>query len=187
MLFCHFCGNTVTDNTEYCANCGHSIEHAKSKTADEIPDRFPIERAEMKDDKQIEGKRGLRWGLICLGAFSILAVGFVGFGAAVLLTIPLWADSGDDQLLTVLDIGIALICLLFGGLIIGRKARYRSALHGMLSTLIVGVTIIVLSAIGTWKEGVSTESYIFLMIGLFSPGLGALGGFLGERLNSRRI
>jgi putative membrane protein (TIGR04086 family) len=147
------------------------------------PDRLLIEREEMMVDKQVEGKRGLRWGLICLGAFAILVISYICLIASVLITMPLWVDSGEDWILVIVDIGIALICLSFGGFFVGRKAGYRGTLHGMLSTLIVGVAIIIWSAIGTWKEGVSFASIVYFIIGLFSPGLGALGGFWGERVS----
>lgn len=166
-------------NRTHCQSCAQEILTQEANAA--------LTLANMKDGRPEintvgSDKRSLRWGLIFLGALGTIVTGFVLILAAVLITIPLWADSGNNWILSVTDIVIVLICLLFGGFLIGRKAGYRGALHGMLSTLIFGVAIIIWSAVGMSKDGITIFGIVLLIIGLFSPAFGALGGFRGEQI-----
>jgi putative membrane protein (TIGR04086 family) len=138
----------------------------------------------MTDDKQLEGKHGLRWGPICIGASFIAFITFVG----VVFIGVMVAISGNNEItVSLVQVGIALICSLLGGWIVGNRVRYRGALHGLLSALVADVVLVTIMLIGMLHDGVSAGWIIFGVIAvlLISPGFGALGGFWGERVSKR--
>ena len=84
--------------------------------------------------------------------------------------------------------GIALTCSVIGGLVVGFGVGYRGALHGLISTLIAGIIIVIYALIGMLITGDSASWVIAALIAglLVLPGFGTLGGFLGERLRNRK-
>jgi len=96
-------------------------------------------------------------------------------------------NAVNDTTLILILVSIEVICLLVGGFIVGTKAGYRGAKHGLSTGLIVGIGIATFSLLGMLYDGTGTGWIILTLAAelLLSPGFGALGGFLGERLRNR--
>jgi hypothetical protein len=89
----------------------------------------------------------------------------------------------NETTMSLIMSGVAIICFLAVGFIIGTKAGYRGALHGMLSGSIAGIGIVIFSVMGMLNDGVGAGWIILTLTVefLLSLGFGALGGFWGER------
>ena len=133
-------------------------------------------------------KRGLRWSLIYKGALVTLVIGFIFESyAGFMYSLTSGFNAVNDTTLILILVSIEVICLLVGGFIVGTKAGYRGAKHGLSTGLIVGIGIATFSLLGMLYDGTGTGWIILTLAAelLLSPGFGALGGFLGERLRNR--
>ncbi|MEA1959317.1 MAG: TIGR04086 family membrane protein [Chloroflexota bacterium] len=154
------------------SNANHNISSVNSEARDVV------------DARRAAVKRGLRRAPIFLGASVIVALTFVGVvGIGVMVAI----SGNNETTVALVQVGIALICSVFGGLIVGFGVGYRGALHGLLSALIAGVVLVIYTLIGMLSTGVSAGWIIVALTIelLVLPGFGALGGFFGERLRNR--
>ena len=141
--------------------------------------------ATLQSRKQVEGKRGLRRRSIFLGASGIVALTLVGVvGISVMVAL----SGNSNTTVSLVQVGIAIVCSVFGGLIVGAGVGYRGALHGLLSALVADVVIVIYTLIGMLSTGVSAGWVIVALAVelLILPGFGAFGGFWGERSRSRK-
>ncbi len=165
-----------------------SIKVVKPYTFQFDPDRFPIKRADMTVEKQTEGKRGLRWKAICLGAFVCV----VPWGVILLITNDAALKAGDAAWLLILLV-VALIGNVIAGLIAGAMAGHRGAVHGILATLIACIPCILIIIINIAQGSMSQVGtdfvfglIMYLVILMVFCGLGGLGGALGVSLRNHK-
>lgn len=185
MSYCTSCGKMIEEGTTSCSSCGHLVrlDHLSNSTPKASSDSS--EAGGVVADQQLAVRRGLRWRSIFLGASIIVALTFVGVvGIGVMVAV----SGNNDTTVSLVQVGIAFICSVIGGLVVGFGVGYRGALHGLISTLIADIFIVIYTLIGMLSTGVSASWVIIALIAelLVLPGFGALGGFLGERLRNRK-
>ncbi|MEA1959316.1 MAG: TIGR04086 family membrane protein [Chloroflexota bacterium] len=185
MSVCASCGKQIEAGTVSCSSCGHPVSlDPQSNTNPDISSDSSDAR-DVATDQRVAVKRGLRWGPICIVASFIAIITFAGLAfIGVIVAI----SGNNDTIVALVQVGIALICSLLGGWIVGNRVGYRGALHGLLSALIAGVVLATIMLIGMLNTRVSASWIVFGVIAelLILPGFGALGGFLGERLRNRK-
>jgi putative membrane protein (TIGR04086 family) len=178
VAYCSNCSAQLEEGAAFCVKCGHPVGAAAVGQAS--PDTAKGNAAA----RQQGGKRGLKLVPILVGTLVTVLL-LLSFGY---ITRAVASSNINDATLMLIESVLGLICYIIGGLIAGAMAEYKGAVHGMLAAVIaVFLSMIVNYGMGNFKD-VSAFLILFsLAFGLLiALGLGALGGYLGERLRNRK-
>ena len=74
-LFCTKCGTPLTQEDRFCAECGQPV--SKSTSPAPMPQEEPVREAASKPEAKPKKRRLLKWGLILLVIFALIAGGFI--------------------------------------------------------------------------------------------------------------
>lgn len=123
----------------------------------------------------------LEWLPVVVAAIVGIALMFL-LGFAINLIIPV--DTSLEGWLTI-TWGIGIFCYFTTGLIAGAWTNWKGATYGGFAAMVVWFVNLIYSFVIGIAYGLAYGPVFFLgvfIVGLFMMGIGALGGFVGERI-----